>query len=243
MLPSAAHERGTAAHLVLVGAVLVDSLIVDGPDGHHLARVRRLGAGAHLTVADGAGRWRRYEITRAHHGALDLVAVADTLVEAAPARTLIVVPALSKGTKLETVAAHLTELGVAEISPVVAERSVVRPDDVACRRIHERITESVRLAAMQARRSLLPVVRAPVDLDVARLAAIGPGRLLIAQHGGDPAPPLPAGALIIVTGPEGGFSPREIAQFAQFRAVNWALGPFVLRAETAPLAAAARLLA
>jgi 16S rRNA (uracil1498-N3)-methyltransferase len=85
-------------------------------------------------------------------------------------------------------------------------------------------------------------MRPPGELDVAALAALSPGRVLVAHHGAEPAPRLPEGALTVVTGPEGGFSPAELARFAEFRAIWWGLGNFVLRAETAPLAAAARLL-
>lgn len=240
--PTAAHEPGSAAHLVIVGAVLLDSLVVDGADGHHLARVRRLRAGEHLTVADGAGRWRRYEITQARPGTLALDAIGDERVEAPPVRSLLVAPALSKGTKLESVAAHLTELGVAEIAPVVLERSIVHLDEAGRRRLHERLTETVRLAAMQARRSRLPVVHEPSDLDLDRLTDRRRMQLVVAQLIGAPHPGLAPGPLAVVTGPEGGFSPDEITQFAQFDGVLLGLGEFVLRAETAPLAAAVRLL-
>ena len=53
---------------------LDDAIVVSGPDGHHLQRVRRLRAGEQVTAADGAGHWRCYEIEAVEPGRLHLVA-------------------------------------------------------------------------------------------------------------------------------------------------------------------------
>src|SRR4029078_678781 len=64
---------------------LDDRITVDGDDGHHLQRARRVRAGERVPVADGYGRWRAYEVAQSGAGAVDLV--ANTLVAHEPPLT------------------------------------------------------------------------------------------------------------------------------------------------------------
>lgn len=227
-----------AAHLFV--AALDSVVTVDGPDGHHLQRVRRLRIGEQVTAADGAGRWRQYVIAGAEPGNLLLRAESDVVVEPDPAPAVVVAVALTKGAKLETVVAQLTELGVARIEPVRARRSVVRWDAARAKAIGARLTSVAREAAMQCRRARIPVV-APVS-DLADLAG-RPG-IVVAARDGKPAPeiPLPSGGTwTVVVGPEGGFDPGEVEALAP--TCFLALSPYVLRAQTAPLIAAGLLVA
>src|SRR5439155_3728135 len=64
--------QDAAAHTFV--AALDDTLVIAGADGHHLQRVRRLRIGEHVTAADGAGNWRRYEIDAIEPGRLRLSA-------------------------------------------------------------------------------------------------------------------------------------------------------------------------
>jgi 16S rRNA (uracil1498-N3)-methyltransferase len=232
-----------AASADAVAHVFVDALEdvcdVGGSDGHHLQRVRRLAAGERITAADGAGRWRPYEVVDAKRGKLMLVAVAPARDEPALEPGVALAIALTKA-GLDTVAARATELGVARIIPVRSERAVVRWDaskgDAAVRRLRT----VVREAAAQSRRAHLPVIESPGPL--ADLAA-RPDVVVADRSGVAPAElPRPAtGEWTVVIGPEGGLSPAELALFTG--APRLRLGPHVLRAETAPIAAAAVLLA
>jgi 16S rRNA (uracil1498-N3)-methyltransferase len=227
-----------AAHLFV--AALDSVITVDGPDGHHLQRVRRLRVGEHVTAADGTGHWRRYAIASAEPGRLLLRAEADAVLEPAPSPAVVVAVALTKGTKLETVVAQLTELGVARIEPVRARRSVVRYDAARAEAVTARLNVVAREAAMQSRRARIPVV-APVS----DLSDIGgrPG-LVIATPDGGPAAALPLppeGVWTVVVGPEGGFDPGEVEALGP--SGRLALSPYILRAQTAPIVAAALLVA
>src|SRR5262249_13455993 len=122
-----AAAAGAAAHL-FVDAV-DDEVTVDGPDGHHLQRVRRLRAGEGVTASPGAGTWRRYDVTRATDGSLDLQATGDVVSEPAVTPRVSVAVSLTKGGSLDDLIASCTELGVDRIEPVRAARSVVRWDD------------------------------------------------------------------------------------------------------------------
>ncbi len=234
-----ADEDGVTAHLI-VDCPLDDSLVVDGHDGHHLQRVRRVRAFEHVTVADGAGGWRRYAVRSATRGVLHLDAVGVSTIEP-PGMPLCVAPALTKDAKLETVVAQLTELGVTEVAPLVAERSVVRLDEAALVRLGDRGRAAARASSMQSRRARVPVVHAPGSLASISTRA----DLLVAIRGGlDPwalGPPGISG-FTVATGPEGGFSDAERAQLAAAGARELGLGRFVLRAQHAPLVAAAALL-
>jgi 16S rRNA (uracil1498-N3)-methyltransferase len=227
---------------------LPDALRVDGSDGHHLVRVRRLHVGEAVTAADGRGRWRPYLVSSTDNRALTLTATGPARNEPVPAPRLAVAFALTKGVKPETVVRQLTELGVDEILPVVAARSIVRPRAERAGATTERLERVAREAVMQSRRARLP-----------RIAAVGPlaelaghPGLVIAERGDlpstDPTDP-GAGGWLLVVGPEGGLAPEDLrllegAAREGDPAVplpRLAVGPHVLRAETAAVAAAAVL--
>jgi 16S rRNA (uracil1498-N3)-methyltransferase len=238
MQAGAADELAVAHCFV---AALDTAVTIDGTDGHHLQRVRRLRVGELVTAADGDGRWRRYVIAGAEPGRLLLRADSDVAREPETTPGVAVAVALTKGAKLETVVAQLTELGVRRIEPVRARRSVVRWDDERSAAAIDRLRTVAREAAMQCRRARVPEVTAVADL--ATLAG-RPG-LVVANRGGDPvaalAPP-PAGEMwTVVVGPEGGFEPGEVEALGPAAAI--ALSPYVLRAATAPVVAAALLVA
>jgi 16S rRNA (uracil1498-N3)-methyltransferase len=233
-----AADAGAAAHTF--AALLGDVVEVDGADGHHLQRVRRLRAGETVTVADGAGTWRLYRVasTSSAWWRLEPQSPVTQEPELRPRVSLAV--ALTKAGALETVVARCTELGVARVTPVRTRRSVVRWDDAHAARALERLRAAAREAAAQSRRSRLPEITSVSDLDeVASRSGV-----LVADRGGAPAgaldaPPSDAGWTVVV-GPEGGLDPEELARLGD--KLRLGLGPFVLKAETAPIAAVALLI-
>jgi 16S rRNA (uracil1498-N3)-methyltransferase len=221
-------------------AALDDAVTVDGPDGHHLQRVRRLRTGERVTAADGNGGWRRYAIVGTEPGRLALAAETEIFSDPEPWPAVAVAVALTKGAKLETVVAQLTELGVAHIAPVRARRSVVRWDAARAEAARVRLTAVAREAAMQCRRARIPLVATVSDLS----ALVGRDGIVVADRAGGPAErlPIPAGGTwTVVVGPEGGFEPGEAE--ALHPVGSLALSPYVLRAQTAPVVAAALLVA
>ena len=227
---------------------LPDAVSVSGSDGHHLVRVRRLQVGETVTAADGRGHWRPYLVGAVGDRTLELTATGPSRTEPVPTPGLAVAFALTKGVKPETVVRQLTELGVDEILPVIATRSIARPRAERADAVGGRLERVAREAAMQCRRARLP-----------RIAPLGPlaalaGRpgLVIAERGGPgttgPPDPGRAGWLLVV-GPEGGWAPEDLQALegpgsdgGPARAVpRLAVGSHVLRAETAAVAAAAVL--
>ncbi|HEY3144570.1 MAG TPA: RsmE family RNA methyltransferase [Acidimicrobiales bacterium] len=209
---------------VFVDDLAAPSLSED--DHRHLSRVLRLAPGDEVTVADGHGRWRPCRLT----AGVELEPIGDPVADPRPEPTLTVAFALVKGERPELVVQKLTELGVDRIVPFVAARSVVRWDEAKSERNVRRLATIAREAAMQSRRTWLPVV-APVA-DFAAVAAL-PGAALADPSG----TPLRLSTPTVLVGPEGGWSHSE--RNVALPVVR--LGEHVLRAETAALTAGALL--
>jgi 16S rRNA (uracil1498-N3)-methyltransferase len=232
----------TPAHVAATAHVFVerldDRITIGGDDGHHLQRARRVRPGETVTAADGYGRWRVFTVAGAEHGRIELEAVSALAHEPPLAPRLTVACSLTKGEKPELVVQKLTELGADRILLVQAARSVVRWDDDKAASAIDRLQRVAREASAQSRRARIPVVEGPVGpTEVAEMAG-----LVVAAVDGVPATELPAPALgewVVAVGPEGGFDPDELATFGH--APRLAVGPFVLRAETAAIAASAAL--
>lgn len=235
----AAFAADTTAVAHLFTDSIDDEIVVDGADGHHLARVRRVRVGEHVTVADGDGAWREYTVVAARRGTLSIAAVGPAHVEPWLAPRLCVAFALTKGTKPEVVARQLTELGIDALMPVIGERSVARRDVVDEARLVERLERVAREASMQSRRARVPEISRPSPL----LDLVGRPGLVLADRGGrgSALPEAPPEGWTVLVGPEGGLSTTELE--ALDRVPRIGVGSHVLRAETAAVAVAALLVA
>jgi 16S rRNA (uracil1498-N3)-methyltransferase len=230
--PEFAAEVGDAAAHVFVES-LDDELAVVGEDGHHLQRVRRLRDHERVTASDGRGSWRTYEIVSAGRGRLGLAADGPVTREPQLHPRLTIAFAPAKGAASELVVQKATELGADCLMPVLTRRSVVRngPSLVRLRRI-------AREAAAQCRRAWIPEVCDAASLD----DLVGHPGLVVADRDGSPADALSepnGGEWVVVIGPEGGFDPAERAAFAGLPVL--AVGPHILRAETAAVAVTAAI--
>jgi 16S rRNA (uracil1498-N3)-methyltransferase len=215
-------ERRTARGHAFVDDVARPEL--DDDDRHHLERVLRLRAGDEITVSDGCGGWRRCRFGPA------LEPAGPVRVEPRPAPAITVAVALTKGDRPEWAVQKLTEVGVDRVVLLAAARSVVRWDDGRATRNVERLQRVAREAAMQSRRVWLPEVCGVVPF--AQVAAL-PGATLADPDGDPPSLDRPT----VLIGPEGGFDEEELAVGLP----TTALGPGVLRAETAAVVAGAFL--
>lgn len=197
-------------------------------DRHHLERVLRVRRGEEVTVSDGAGRWRPCRM--AAGGVLE--PTGDVVVVPRPRPEVAVAVALTKGDRPELAVQKLTELGVDRILPFVAERSVARWEGERAARHVDRLRRVSREAAVQARLAFLPIVTELTDFSA--VAAL-PGAARCDRGGRAPSLDLP----ILLVGPEGGWSDAE--RDHPLPVVG--LGPTVVRAETAAIAAGALLTA
>jgi 16S rRNA (uracil1498-N3)-methyltransferase len=229
----------TAAIAHLFADSIGDEIVVEGGDGHHLARVRRVRVGERVTVADPDGAWREYAVVATRGGAVSIEAIGPARVEPRLVPRLRVAFALTKGTKPEVVVRQLTELGVDALLPVIGERSVPRRDDADEALLIERLARVAREASMQSRRARLPELSRPSPL----LDLAGRAGLVLADRAGSAIPGVEPTAeeWTLVVGPEGGLSTAELEALAGVPRIG--VGFHVLRAETAAVAAAAMLTA
>lgn len=243
-------EAGT-----LVGYAPGDVYVLDGDEGRHAGVVQRRGPGERIDVVDGAGVRLRCEVRTVGAGTVSL-AVLERAVEAEPRVRLGIVQALAKGDRDELAIEAATELGVDEVVPWQAHRSVVvwRGERVA--KNHWRWQATVRAAAKQSRRARVPdVAQAHDTAALARLvgAAVAGGGAVVVLHeeaetplaaialpdGGGTGPEAPR--VLVVVGPEGGIADAEIELLVAAGARTARLGPHVLRTSTAGPAALAVL--
>jgi 16S rRNA (uracil1498-N3)-methyltransferase len=208
---------------------------LDAAQANYLGNVMRLKKGDQLLLFDGAsGEWLA-EVADAAKKRMTLAVVEPTKPqEAVPDLWLAFAP-VKKG-RVDWLVEKAVELGVARLQPVITQRTIV--DKLNLERMRAHIVE----AAEQCGRTALTEIDEPIKLD-AFLKRRDPARTLyFADETGGEVPtsafkPDPA---LILTGPEGGFTPDEASAIrAAPNASAISLGPRILRAETAALAAVA----
>jgi 16S rRNA (uracil1498-N3)-methyltransferase len=219
---------------------------LSGVEGHHAADVQRLRVGEPLILADGRGGTAAAVVAAAGRGSIDVLVGERTFVEA-PDPRLVVVQGIAKGDRGELAVQAMTEIGVDEIVPWAASRSVAQWRGDRGARAREKWVSTAREAAKQARRPWLPVVAGAPDCTTKQVAARLAGAtaaFVLHEEATDrmTAAKLPeAGEIALVVGPEGGISDAEVGAFVAAGAQVVRLGDSVLRTSTAGMAALAVL--
>jgi len=218
-----------------------DEVQLTGPEGRHAATVRRVRVGERVDVADGRGSRAHCTVVRLGPDAVRLRVDARVL-EPEPAPRLVLVQALAKGDRGELAVEICTELGVDEILPWQAERCVVVWTGLRGEKALGRWRSTAREAGKQSRRARHPVVSPWVGTDELLARMSSTPTLLLHEAASAPlaAVPLPAeGDLLLVVGPEGGITDRELAALTAAGGVPVRLGTSVVRTSTAGAAAVA----
>lgn len=238
------------APVFLVPTVPLDGVaVLDGPEGHHAATVRRLGPGAELVIADGRGTSAACVVeTVGDKGAGKdslTVRVGRSWHETEPQPRIVLAQGLIKGDRGELAVELATETGVDLVLPWRAARSVARWDDgPRGAKALARWRSTAREAAKQSRRSWIPDVGEPVSTSALAEVIRHSAAALILDAGGTPLADLTLpteGDLVLVVGPEGGLTDHETETFVSAGAQVARLGPTVLRASTAAAAAISAL--
>ncbi|GAB3645147.1 RsmE family RNA methyltransferase [Glycomyces tarimensis] len=218
-------------------------LVLDGPEGHHAADVQRIRPGETLTLSDGAGHLARARVAGAERGSLALEILERHTVPD-PEPRLTVVQALPKGDRGERAVQMLTEIGVDEIVPWAASRSITQWKGPRGDKARGKWVATAREATKQARRAHLARV-AELHTTKQLLARLRAATQVLVLHEEATLPLSKAelaenGEIAVVIGPEGSISPDELAALAEF-GEPIRLGRTVLRTSTAGPAALAVL--
>jgi 16S rRNA (uracil1498-N3)-methyltransferase len=209
-------------------------------EAHYLGSVLRLKRGDRVLAFNGRGQ-ERYAAVRSlsrRHAELDMLEAAAPIPE--PALELTLLQALPKAEAMDLIVQKATELGVRTLVPIATDFSVVRLDaERAARRAEHwgriaqsaceqcgrhRPTEIRPVASLEACLEALPATATKLALDTASDAPFA-------------AAPAPANEVFLLVGPEGGFSPADLARIEARGFAALRLGPRTLRVETAAIVA------
>jgi 16S rRNA (uracil1498-N3)-methyltransferase len=251
MHPRAQHMRLTR---VFVEGVLSSGSLVELPrdTGAHLAKVLRARSGDEVVLFNGDGREFSAVLETVRDSRVSASIGAARSMDRESPFQLTLVQCVPRGDRMDFIVQKSTELGVARIVPVLSQRSVVRLDatQAASKQAH---WHAVAVSACeQCGRNRLPIVEAPQPL-LSYLGALAPrgaaGRMLRLVLEPERARQTqretssididasPASGAEIAIGPEGGFTEDELEAFNLTSFSRVALGPRVLRTETAAIAA------
>ncbi|GAA4264966.1 16S rRNA (uracil(1498)-N(3))-methyltransferase [Frondihabitans peucedani] len=235
------------AHFYLVEELAESSpgsdVIVTGPEARHAVTVSRVRPGDALRVGNGRGLVASGEVREASGDRL-VLAVTSVTGHPAPARRLVLAQALAKGDRDELAVQAATELGVDEVVPWAAGRSISRWEGPKVAKGLARWSAIVREATKQSVRPWSPSVSDVAQTtDLVRRA--GSALVLILEPTASRSlAEVDLGSesdVVVVVGPEGGVTPHEIEQLEAAGAVAVRLGDSVLRTSTAGPAALAVL--
>lgn len=219
-------------------------LSLDESESRHCVEVLRHREGDRVVIFDGEGREWVAEVVRADRRDVGLRVVQEHRTEPLAAR-IVLAQAIPKGKNMELIIQKATELGAAEIVPLISDRTIVRLSAEESAQRQEKWQRVAVEACKQCGQNWLPKVHQPVTLErfcaampeaeLRLVAAIGnEARLLkqilaerVAEAGG-----LPRSALVMI-GPEGDFTPAEYLLTRSRGVLPLGLGPIILRSETA----------
>jgi 16S rRNA (uracil1498-N3)-methyltransferase len=224
------------------GFVVGGRLALTGAEARHAATVSRIRAGESVRVGDGRGLVATAVVESAEPARVVLV-VESVQESPVPSPRLVLVQALAKGDRDELAVQAATELGVDEVVPWQAARSISRWSGPKEEKGRERWRAIVREASKQSLRPRVPEV-APLEQVRGLVARAATSRVLVLEPSAQArlSQVVPDGRdLVLVVGPEGGIAPEELRLLAEAGAEAVALGDSVLRTSTAGPAAIAVL--
>jgi 16S rRNA (uracil1498-N3)-methyltransferase len=219
-------------------------LTLSGDEGRHAAVVRRIRPGEMIMIGNGRGRGVRGVVVEVRGSDL-VVEVVNHLASPAERRRFVAAQALAKRDRSELAVEMLTEIGVDEIVPWQASRSIVRWSPERAIRSLAKWRSTAREAAKQSRRLNVPHVSEPVTTSqLAQRAARADLALVLHEDAKQPIAEvdLPAaGTVLIIIGPEGGISEAELSELSRAGARPVSISDAVLRTSTAGVVAFAGL--
>lgn len=228
--------------------------VLSGPQAHHAANVVRLQVGEGYDLVDGAGRRVRCEVSASGKDRLEGV-VCEVITESLPDVKLVLVQALAKGGRDEQAIEAATEIGVDQLIPWQASRSIARWTGAKVEKGRSKWLQVTQAAAKQSRRAWWPSVQPLVSSKqlTNTISQVSDKALVLLLHESAQVGLLgavmdadlvrPLREVWVIVGPEGGITEDEVADFTACGAIPVRLGPNILRSATAGPAALAVLAA
>lgn len=227
--------------------LLAPVVTLTGDDAHHLLYAMRAKAGDEVVLVDDAGQVARMELTGFTADTVTMRLIERLAADTESPLSLVLAQCLPKGDKLEFIVQKAVELGAVAVQPLASRNSVVRYDAKKAVAKEKRWQKIADEAAKQCGRTRLPVVRSILPLAdwLAARSAREDAALLFCYENEERQPmqaalrALPASVreITLLVGPEGGFTLAEAEAIASAGGVSVTLGPRILRAETAAVAA------
>lgn len=229
-----------------------NEVILSGDDAHHAARVMRMEPGDEIIVSDGGARAAKAVIRAVAPDRVEADIAVWLPMDGEPLWAVSIAQSLPKGDKMELVIQKGTEIGAAAFLPFQSERMIVQYDNKKEAKRLERWSKIAKEAAEQAHRSRIPAVE-PVKTWRQLIAAAAAYDLVLfcyEKEGGSGGAGLRDAVrdyrsregshveqlrLLLIVGPEGGFTEREAAEAENAGAVIVGLGKRILRTETAAM--------
>lgn len=234
------------------GRLSGDELRLDAALSRRLAKVLRVREGEEIVLFDGTGLDARARVDAIAGDAVTVRVIGRAASPPEPKTRVTVYQSVTKGERFEWLVEKLTEVGVSRIVPLVCARAVVRPGPDGAKR--ERWRRIAVEAAEQSGRGTVPDVGEPTPFGDALVQA--QGVVLFPYERAGPSAPgvmealtaaiddvFARAAVDVLIGPEGGWSPEEVAQATERGAVIVTLGDRILRSETAGLVAGTLVMA
>ncbi len=220
-----------------------DRLCLTGPEAHHCRDVLRMAAGDTATVFNGRGLKAEAELLSVRRDRVECRCLSWTQ-EPEPVRRVTLAQAIPKGKNMEWILEKATELGAAAIVPLLTTRTVVQLDEREALRKQEKWQRVVIEAAKQCGQNWVPTVELPQKIET--LLAVPQSEELRLVASLDPAACHLKTVLarrqrkdlertLVLIGPEGDFTPAELALAEENGCEPITLGHIILRTETAAM--------
>lgn len=213
---------------------------IEGDDAKHIAKSLRMRVGEALTVCDTKGNDYNCTISAVLDERIELNIDSICKTNSEPSVEVTLLQCLTKGDKMDLIVRQAVEMGVTFVVPTVSQNCVSRPDEKQLLKKQERWQRIADEAAGQSGRGILPKVKDAMTLtEVAKELSSFDKCYFFYELGGKAVEQIEKDVkkIAVIIGPEGGFSLAEVEMLRNAGATVTTLGPRILRAETAPVAA------
>ena len=205
----------------------------------HVGLVLRLPEGANITLFCGDNYEYQANITSIHKKRIQVCIETATLVNRESPRGIHLAQGIAKGDKMEWIIQKAVELGVASITPIVTDRSVVRLDANRLEKKQQQWQAISISACEQSGRNHIPNIHPASSFEHFLQHSSAQFKWMLSPQAQQSWPELQetSAELALLVGPEGGFSPQELTYAQQHQVQGICLGPRILRTETAAITA------